>query len=43
VLGVEPSSSPHPLGLATAVERGQALWVDPEREVGWSIRLRPFA
>lgn len=43
LLAVEPASIPHPLGLATAVERGQARWLEPGETCGYRLVARPLA
>jgi hypothetical protein len=42
LLGIEPSTVPHTLGLAEAVAHGQARWVHPGEEVRPWIVARPF-
>jgi hypothetical protein len=41
LLVVEPSSVPHSLGLATAVEHGQARWLDEGECVAYHLSARP--
>lgn len=43
LLAVEPSSVPHPLGLAAAVEHGQARWLEPGESCGYELFARPLA
>jgi hypothetical protein len=40
ILGVEPASVPHPLGLAAAVMAEQATWVEPQSRYQISIEAR---
>ena len=40
ILGVEPASVPHGLGLAKAIDAGQASWVAPGRPLGWWVGVR---
>jgi hypothetical protein len=40
LLVVEPASVPHSLGLATAVENGQARWLDPGERCGYELVVR---
>ena len=42
MLAVEPTSVPHPLGLAAALEHGQARIVTPERPASYELRLRAY-
>jgi hypothetical protein len=39
LLGIEPSSVPHSLGLERAVQEQQAVWVEPGREIRTWTRL----
>ena len=39
LLGIEPASVPHSLGLGRAVREGQATWVEPGRPFRTWIRL----
>lgn len=41
LLVVEPASVPHGLGLAAAIEHGQARWLDPGESVGYELVARP--
>jgi hypothetical protein len=41
LLVVEPSSVPHSLGLATAVERGQARWLAKGESLAYRLTARP--
>ena len=43
LLVVEPASVPHPLGLAAAVEHGQARWLEPGERCGYTLFARPLA
>jgi hypothetical protein len=43
LLAVEPASVPHPLGLAAAVEHGQARWLDPGESFRYELSARPLA
>ncbi len=43
VLVVEPASVPHSLGLATAVEHGQARWLEPGESASYRLTVRPFS
>ena len=43
LLGFEPSSVPHALGLAEAVAAGQALWARPGRRDGYRMSLTVLA
>ncbi len=43
LLAVEPTSVPHPLGLAAAIEHGQARWLEPGERCGYELLARPFA
>jgi hypothetical protein len=43
LLAVEPASVPHPLGLATAIEHGQARRLDPGETCGYELFARPLA
>jgi hypothetical protein len=40
LLVVEPATVPHPLGLAVAVERGQARWLEPGERTGYRLEAR---
>jgi hypothetical protein len=42
ILVVEPTSVPHALGLAAAIEHGQARWLDPGETVGYRLTARPL-
>lgn len=42
ILVVEPTSVPHGLGLAAAIEHGQALWLDPGETAGYRLTARPL-
>ena len=42
LLAIEPTSVPHPLGLAAAIEHGQALKLEPGETVGYELRLAVF-
>jgi hypothetical protein len=42
ILAVEPASVPHSLGLAAAIENGQAHWVEPGAPLVQRIRARPL-
>lgn len=39
LLAIEPASVPHPLGLAAAIEHGQALELAPGETAGYELRL----
>jgi hypothetical protein len=39
LLAIEPTSVPHPLGLAAAIEHGQALELEPGETAGYELRL----
>jgi hypothetical protein len=39
ILGIEPASVPHSLGLADAVANGQASWVEPGKPAGYRLAL----
>ena len=39
LLAIEPTSVPHPLGLAAAIEHGQALQLGPGETAGYELRL----
>lgn len=39
ILVIEPASVPHALGLATAIEHGQACWLEPGESVSYRLRL----
>lgn len=39
LLALEPTSVPHPLGLAAAIEHGQARWVEPGETAAYEVRL----
>ncbi|HSJ94106.1 MAG TPA: hypothetical protein VK896_08735 [Gaiellaceae bacterium] len=39
LLALEPTSVPHPLGLASAIEHGQARWVEPGETAAYGARL----
>ena len=39
LLAIEPTSVPHPLGLARAIEHGQALELAAGESVGYELRL----
>lgn len=41
LLVVEPASVPHGLGLAAAIERGQAAWLEPGESIGYELVARP--
>jgi len=43
ILGIEPSSVPHGLGLAAALEHEQASWARPGAPVELRITLRPLS
>lgn len=43
LLVVEPASVPHTLGLAAAVEHGQARLLDPGERCGYALFARPLA
>jgi hypothetical protein len=43
LLAVEPTSVPHPLGLAAAIEHGQARWLEPSESCGYELFARPLA
>jgi hypothetical protein len=43
LLVVEPASVPHSLGLAAAVEHGQARWLEPGATCGYELFARPLA
>jgi len=43
ILVVEPTSVPHALGLAAAVEHGQARWLDAGETAGYRLTARPLA
>jgi hypothetical protein len=43
ILAVEPASVPHPLGLAAALEHGQARWLERGESCGYDLFARPFA
>lgn len=40
LLGFEPASVPHSLGLARAIEAGQALWAKPGERDGYQLTMR---
>jgi len=42
ILVVEPTSVPHALGLAAAVEQGQARWLDKGETAGYRLTARPL-
>lgn len=42
MLAVEPTSVPHPLGLAAALEHEQARIVTPEKPAAYELRLRAY-
>jgi hypothetical protein len=42
ILVVEPASVPHSLGLATAIEQDQAVWLGPGETISWSVSARPL-
>ena len=42
LLALEPTSVPHPLGLATAIEHGQARIVAPGETAAYELRLRAY-
>lgn len=39
MLALEPTSVPHPLGLAAAIEHGQARWVQPGETAAYGLQL----
>lgn len=43
ILVAEPASVPHSLGLAAAVEHGQALWLEPGDSVSYRLVARPLS
>jgi hypothetical protein len=43
ILVVEPASVPHSLGLATAVEHGQARWLEPGESFSYGLTARPLS
>jgi hypothetical protein len=43
LLVIEPASVPHSLGLATAVDQGQARWLDPGESCEYELHARPFS
>jgi hypothetical protein len=40
ILAIEPASVPHGLGLAAAIEHGQARWLEPGERLGYSLVAR---
>ena len=40
ILVIEPTSVPHGLGLATAIENGQACWLEPGEVVDYRLAVR---
>ena len=42
LLAIEPTSVPHPLGLAAAIEHGQALELERGETAGYELRLAVF-
>jgi galactose mutarotase-like enzyme len=40
IVALEPASVPHSLGLARAVEEGQASWLDPGERASYGFRAR---
>jgi hypothetical protein len=42
LLVVEPASVPHSLGLAAAIEQGQARWLEAGESCGYTVVARPF-
>jgi hypothetical protein len=42
LLVVEPASVPHSLGLATAIEQGQATWLEPGEPCTYTIAVHPL-
>ncbi len=40
ILGVEPATVPHGLGLAAAIEAGQASWARPRQPLRWWMAVR---
>jgi hypothetical protein len=43
ILVLEPASVPHSLGLATAIEHGQARWLEPGERASYRLVARPGA
>lgn len=43
LLALEPTCVPHPLGLAAAIEHGQARWVGPGETAAYGLRFDVFA
>jgi hypothetical protein len=43
LLVIEPASVPHSLGLAAALEHGQARWLEPGESCGYELVARPFS
>jgi hypothetical protein len=41
IMIVEPASVPHSLGLAAAIEHGQARWLDEGEKVSYRLEARP--
>lgn len=41
VLAIEPASVPHSLGLAAAIENGQAWWLERGESIAYRLRARP--
>ncbi len=42
LLAIEPTSVPHSLGLAAAIERGQARWLEPGETCCYTLVARPL-
>jgi hypothetical protein len=42
LIAIEPASVPHPLGLATAVQRGQARWLEPGASFEYELFAHPL-
>ena len=43
ILALEPASVPHGLGLAEAIRREQARWLEPGETCAWRVTARPFS
>jgi hypothetical protein len=43
LLGIEPATVPHSLGLECAIAEGQAVWVEPGETLRTSVRLSVHA
>jgi hypothetical protein len=43
MLGIEPTSVPHHLGLAEAIKRNEAIWLEPGQTLEYQIAARIYS